>query len=141
MELHIRIGHEIRFGQLHESTKKGRSGMICIPKWQKIPILHRTYICLLSLCLSCHIGLAQDFWQQTNGPYGGTIQALVASSSGYLFAGGSGVFRSTDNGGSWTGVNNGQPNTSVYSLAINSSGHVFAGTSTSSPSFIIPISL
>jgi len=30
---------------------------------------------------------AEDFWQQTNGPYGGIVQALVVDGSGRLFAG------------------------------------------------------
>lgn len=39
---------------------------------------------------------AQNFWQQTNGPSGGTIQAFAINSSGQIFAGtqSGGVFRS-----------------------------------------------
>ena len=48
-------------------------------------------------------------WSQTNGPYGGDISTLFATSEGILFAGtdGAGVFRSTDGGESWTPVNTG----------------------------------
>jgi len=81
-------------------------------------------------------------WRQPNGPYGGRIQALVKSPAGYVFAGacGGGVFRSGDNGASWTEVNNGlydmqvqslaigSSDTQVRSLAIGSSGRVLAGT-------------
>ena len=44
-----------------------------------------------------------DFWQQTNGPTGGTVYSLAVNSSGDIFAGtqGSGIFRSTDNGENW----------------------------------------
>lgn len=54
----------------------------------------------LSLC-------AQNFWEQTNGPVGGTVTALATNSNGDLFAGtdGGGVFRSTDNGNSWFQIN------------------------------------
>ena len=76
-------------------------------------------------------GLAQNFWQQTNGPYGGRIQSLaINNSNGYIFAGtaGGGVFRSMDNGNSWTAVNNGFSVLVLYALVINASGHIFAGT-------------
>src|SRR3954470_1431481 len=50
----------------------------------------------------------QNFWTQTNGPQGGDGIALARNSAGHLFAGtqGGGVFRSTDNGEIWTGINN-----------------------------------
>jgi lipid-binding SYLF domain-containing protein len=68
-----------------------------------------------------------DFWQQTNGPYGGEIHSLAINSSGDVFAGtfGGGVFRSTDNGNSW--INTYFTNQTVV-LVINSSGDIFAGT-------------
>ena len=70
------------------------------------------------------------FWQQTNGPYGGDVNALAINSSGYIFAGtdSRGVFLSTNNGTSWTQENNGLTNSDIVSLAINSSGYIFAGT-------------
>ena len=73
---------------------------------------------------------AQDFWEQTSGPGGGEVQSLAINSTGHIFAGtsGGGVFRSTDNGDSWTEVNTGLTNHSIRSLAINSSGDIFAGT-------------
>ena len=74
---------------------------------------------------------AQDFWEQTSGPGGGEVQSLAINSTGHIFAGtsGGGVFRSTDNGDSWTEINNGLTSAVVLSLAINSTGHIFAGTS------------
>ena len=71
-----------------------------------------------------------DFWRQTNGPYGGAIRSLTVNSNGHIFAGTyvGGIFRSEDNGDSWTAVNNGLTNLYMYALVINSSGHIFAGT-------------
>ncbi|MGB9774211.1 MAG: T9SS type A sorting domain-containing protein, partial [Bacteroidota bacterium] len=74
---------------------------------------------------------AQDFWQEAdNGLYGGRVSSLAINSSGQIFAGtdGGGVYRSTDNGGSWTRINNGLTSLSVRCLATNSSGQIFAGT-------------
>jgi hypothetical protein len=39
-----------------------------------------------------------------------------------------GAFRSADNGGSWTPVNNGLECGNIWSLAINSTFEIFAGT-------------
>jgi photosystem II stability/assembly factor-like uncharacterized protein len=59
------------------------------------------------------------------------VRALATNSSGHIFAGtyfGGGVFRSTDNGDSWTPVNNGLDCGNIWSLAINPVGTIFAGT-------------
>ncbi len=72
--------------------------------------------------------LAQNFWQQTNGPYGGIIDCFAVSGTN-LFAGGlGGVFLSTNNGTSWTQVNTGLTSTAVLSLAVLGT-NLFAGTS------------
>jgi lipid-binding SYLF domain-containing protein len=67
-------------------------------------------------------------WIQTNGPYGGNIRALAVKSNGYVFAGtyDGGIYRSMDNGGTWTNV--GFTSTSVGAIVINSTGTIFAGT-------------
>jgi hypothetical protein len=71
-----------------------------------------------------------NFWQQTNGPYGGIIEALTINNDGHIFAGTyyGGVFRSTDNGNHWSPINTGLTNLFINALAINSAGHIFAGT-------------
>ncbi len=92
-------------------------------------------VCALSILL-CQTAQSQtNFWQQTNGPYTGgsfvgSVFALAFNSSGHIFVGtwGGGVFRSADNGGSWTQINTGLMDTYVKCLAINSSGDIFAGT-------------
>src|SRR6266566_6254561 len=73
---------------------------------------------------------SQSFWAQTNGPPGGDGIALATNSSGTVFVGtqGGGIFRSSDNGETWTGVNNGLTDTNVRALAINNNGDIFAGT-------------
>ena len=52
-------------------------------------------------------------------PYGGHIKSFAVSGTN-IFAGtvGGGVFLSTDNGTSWTQVNNGLTNTDMSSLAV-----------------------
>ena len=79
---------------------------------------------------ACTATAQTDFWQQTNGPFGGLIHSLAINSDGHIFAGtnANGVFRSTDNGDNWVPANIGLMNDAVLSLAINnSSGHIFAG--------------
>src|SRR4029453_5033289 len=72
----------------------------------------------------------QNFWLQTNGPQGGDGIALARNSVGHVFVGtqGGGVFRSIDNGESWTGINDGLTATNVRVLAISPVDHIFAGT-------------
>jgi hypothetical protein len=69
-------------------------------------------------------GYAQ--WVQTNGPYGGEIQAFAASGTN-LFAGTNcGLFLTTNNGTSWTAVNTGLTGACVFSLAVSGT-NLFAG--------------
>ncbi len=88
----------------------------------------------LALCflLSAKWAFAQtDFWQQINGPDGGTVNMIaVNKSNGYVFAvvEGAGMMRSTDNGASWTPKNSGLTSSSVQTIAINAKGDIFAGT-------------
>src|SRR4030095_14780362 len=72
----------------------------------------------------------QAFWAQTNGPEGGDGIALATNPSGHVVVGtqGGGVSRTTDNGETWLGVNEGLTDTNVRALAINNAGNLFAGT-------------
>lgn len=65
-------------------------------------------------------------WVQTNGPYGGSIFGLGINSSGDIFARTEidGVFRSTNNGATWTKVTTME----IDPLAFNSADHIFVGT-------------
>ena len=55
------------------------------------------------------ISTSKREWRQTNGPYGGNIRTLFATSDGILFAGigNQGIYRSTDLGDSWAPANTG----------------------------------
>ena len=99
---------------------------------RKSIILMLTYINLtLLLFFPATPVIAQaNFWEQTNGPFGGTVNSLAINSNGEIFAGTvfGGVFRSSDNGGNWSAINTGLTDTRVRALAINSNGEIFAGT-------------
>lgn len=70
----------------------------------------------------------QNFWEPTNGPTGGSIQAL-ASNYQYVFAGSwtGGVFRSSDNGFTWLAVNTGLTDTHILSIAVGKGDNVYIG--------------
>mgnify|MGYP003349258574 FL=1 len=61
------------------------------------------------------------------------VNSLLVNSSGHIFAGTEvdGLFRSTDNGVSWSQINSGLTDGTIFSLALNSSGKIFAGTNQS----------
>ncbi len=76
-----------------------------------------------------------NFWQQTNGPYGGSVSALSINASGYVFAvigspgfsnSDNGVFLSTDSGNTWKGTS--LSHTHTQALSIGPSGYLYAGT-------------
>jgi hypothetical protein len=58
------------------------------------------------------------------------IRCLAVNQRGYLFAGttGSGIFRSLDNGQTWSAVNTGLTNQNIQCLWIDELGCLFAGT-------------
>lgn len=68
-------------------------------------------------------------WTQT-GLTDAQVRSLASNSNGYLYAAtfGAGVFRSTNNGDSWTPINSGLESLNVLAISVNSKGEVFAGT-------------
>jgi photosystem II stability/assembly factor-like uncharacterized protein len=74
-------------------------------------------VCIFTLLF---VNAVSAQWVQTNGPYGGSVLSIAISGNGYLFAGtdGHGMFCSTDDGMSWSPVNNGLENASVTALAV-----------------------
>ncbi len=93
------------------------------------------YATALLLIASFSIAFAQaqapaNFWEPTNGLEGATVNALAVHQTGAVFAGTlEGVFRSDDDGDTWTLVGNGLPQVPVFSFAVNTAGDVFVGTS------------
>jgi photosystem II stability/assembly factor-like uncharacterized protein len=82
------------------------------------------------IALMAGAAIAQtNFWAPTNGPSADDVRALLISSRGEVFAGtNGGVFRSTNEGNTWTPLNAGLTNSLVQALAINATGDIFAGT-------------
>ena len=78
-------------------------------------------------CFFTNTNPLQAQWIQTNLSYGSYIHSFAASGTHFFAGTGGGVFLSTNNGTSWTSVNNGLTNTTVQSLAL-SGMYLFAGT-------------
>jgi photosystem II stability/assembly factor-like uncharacterized protein len=74
-------------------------------------------------------GSAGIEWQQMSGPTSG-IFALATNAAGEVFAGsfGGNVYRSTDDGNTWTQLNTVFTTSSVSALAVSPSGFIFSGT-------------
>jgi photosystem II stability/assembly factor-like uncharacterized protein len=93
-------------------------------------------VVLLALMFKCDFAFSQTItWQQTNGPYGfGNVTAIVINSQDQIFIGtdGGGIFRSNDNGESWTYMGLGGHGVGVKGMAINSQDHIFVGSGESS---------
>ena len=69
-------------------------------------------------------------WIQTNGPAGADVRAIAIDSSHHVYVGtqGGGVFKSTDNGNTWTAMNNGLTAKDVHDIVVTPNGNLFAGT-------------
>ncbi len=82
---------------------------------------------MLTICFGYH---SSGQWQQLGGPEGGSVTCFAQNGSN-IFAGTvyGGVFLSTNNGNSWTAVNNGLSGLGldIYSIAINGN-NIFLGT-------------
>jgi len=92
----------------------------------------RKIIFFLSLILTAAPVLAQvTYWHETNGPEAGTVESIMIDSSGrvIVLTAGSGAFRSTDNGSSWSLLNTGLPKAQLYLGAVTAQGYIIAANS------------
>ena len=98
------------------------------------------YLLLIVLVSSTLNIYPQDFWQQTNGPTGGIIRLAKTNSQGHIFIsktdingdnisnlsfGTDKLYRSTNDGVTWSLLNNGLENQSINKIVFNSQGHIF----------------
>ncbi len=85
-------------------------------------------LCLAVLSTSSLVFTQNITWQQSNGPYSAGVWVIAVASNGHIFAGtdGGGIFRSTDDGESWTVI--GLRRLHTLSIASSGGGHIFAGT-------------
>lgn len=95
-------------------------------KMQKI--IHSTISISIFLLLQ-NLSLADDFWKQTNGPFGGSVNSIVFDDSNYIYIAtyDGGAYKSLDEGEQWNEINNGFPYDYLTALEINLGGDLFAG--------------
>jgi photosystem II stability/assembly factor-like uncharacterized protein len=87
----------------------------------------RHLLALLALVASA--SAQAPYWQHTNGPFGGNVTKIAEDSTGALYAmADNGIYRSTDNGASWTPVTEIQLGSTFVAFAIARNGHYFAST-------------
>lgn len=91
--------------------------------------LSRLLLCVTAaLLLNVYGASAQTLqWQQIIGPFVGTIGCFAVRGTTLFLGANNGIFRSTDNGATWTAINTGLTNKYVESLALNDVA-LFAGT-------------
>jgi len=71
-----------------------------------------------------------NFWQPTNGPYGGNVYSLAVNPKNQeIFASANRDFHSTDNGANWTPVAQGFPSGAIRAFAERPNGDLYASTS------------
>ncbi len=95
-------------------------------------MFRRYAIILLAFLAASSVAFAQ-FWEETSGPPA-SVTCMITNSMGHVFAGTpfSAVYRTTDNGETWTrldkGIDDGGPNfLPVNSLALGVNDEIFAG--------------
>lgn len=90
-------------------------------------------ITIIIISLIPSVLFSQDFWVQTNGPFGGNVICITYQSNGNVYCGtnyGGGVYKSTNNGLNWTRVYTAIPENVVFSLAVDSNNNIYAGGNT-----------
>lgn len=85
---------------------------------------------LLGFLALAETSSAQNFWQQTNGPCGGTIRCMAVGENGLQFAGtDGGLYRSADGGATWKQVKSFPTVIGVFNVLNAASGAILLGTS------------
>ncbi|MFN3695294.1 MAG: WD40/YVTN/BNR-like repeat-containing protein, partial [Ignavibacterium sp.] len=83
------------------------------------------------ICGGCGLLKSTDDGESWIGAQPGNYSetAITINSFDHIFVGtpGDGIFRSEDNGQTWTQINNGLSNFYVYSLAVHQNGDIYAG--------------
>lgn len=80
--------------------------------------------------LAAFPSFAADQWSLMNGPYGGDIMALGADGAGKIYAArGDDIFRSGDEGDTWTNISDGGVGANINCLHVAPSGDLYAGVS------------
>ncbi len=81
---------------------------------------------LTSICFS------QDFWERTNGPFGGSVNCVEICPDGFIYAGtGGGIYISKDNGSSWNQLSTSSIDLNyVASITIIANRNIFVRAST-----------
>ena len=74
--------------------------------------------------------LGQNFWETTNGPYGGLINCIGITSDDIVFAGtaGGGLYKSSDNCNTWQAVDLGTPINNVRAITITPYDDIYVST-------------
>jgi len=82
---------------------------------------------ILMFSFHASVSFAQSYWQQVNGPFGGSVRDFTINARGEIFAGtDGGLFLSKDHGDSWQRLNIGDDVGSILHLFIASTGEVYA---------------
>jgi ligand-binding sensor domain-containing protein len=83
---------------------------------------------ILIVVVTLSLAAQTNSWQFTGGPYYGAATTIVCNSNGVVFAGTQvGVFRSTDDGATWSWVTKSSGTFDVSALAVQGDGKVFMG--------------
>lgn len=85
-------------------------------------------LCLL-LILLLYSSQAENLWEKTNGPYGGTVWSFEEGINGIVLGGTSnGLFLSSDNGNTWNKVFSFIIPANLFKMAKNSKGIVYGAS-------------
>src|SRR5437867_4449541 len=111
-------------GQQPKLSRKGRRGDTHHMTSSRIHHHYFSELVLVVFLIMSRCDSQPVVWESMNGPYGGGVQSVIVNRQGHIFTGGSGVFRSTDDGAHWTHVS---AFIIASTMAIDSSGIIFAG--------------